>query len=207
MQWQNGQRCRRDGTRILFTREGERWWRKGYTGERSSQVWMYDLESGEFSELLHEGVECLWPLWMGDGKGFYFCKGTASGFELWRYRFQKKGKKPGKQRRVFGFDDDSIVFPALSRNGETLVFRHLFDLYTLNPKKQGPRKPRARKINLQIVGDVELPKQELRRELTDASDVAFTDDGLEIALIAGGRRLGDGHGVERTETGDVDRGL
>ena len=31
-----------DGKKILFVREGERWWRKGYRGERASQIWMLD---------------------------------------------------------------------------------------------------------------------------------------------------------------------
>ena len=31
-----------DGKRILYNREGERWWRKGYTGSRSAQVWLWN---------------------------------------------------------------------------------------------------------------------------------------------------------------------
>ncbi len=49
-----------DGSKILFVREGERWWRKGYRGERAGQIWQLDLASGQTTELLHEGVECLW---------------------------------------------------------------------------------------------------------------------------------------------------
>lgn len=170
-----------EGTRILFTREGERWWRKGYEGERSAQVWMLDLESGEFKELLHEGVECMWPNWMPDGNGFYFTKGTLSGFELWRYRFPKSEDKPAKQKKIAGFEDDSIVFPTVSSDGKTIVFRHLFDLYSLNVGKKTPKK-----LDLIVDGDVELPKDEMRREYSRASEVAFTTDGLEVAFVAGG---------------------
>jgi tricorn protease len=31
-----------DGKRILYNREGDRWWRKGYTGSRTAQVWLWD---------------------------------------------------------------------------------------------------------------------------------------------------------------------
>ncbi len=99
-----------DGKRILLNREGERLWRKGYQGERSAQVWMYDIESKEFTELLHEGVECMWPLWMANGKGFYFTKGDVHGFDLWRYRFPKDKDRPANQKMVTGFDEDSILF-------------------------------------------------------------------------------------------------
>ncbi|MEM9366217.1 MAG: S41 family peptidase [Planctomycetota bacterium] len=170
------------GERILFTREGERWWRKGYQGARSTQVWMLDLTSGEFRELVRENVECMWPTWMADGKGFYFTKGTLKGADLWRYRFGKKPSKPGKQKLVHSFTEDSIVYPAISRDGGTLVFRHLFDLYVMD-LREGER---PTKVELSVRDDVDLPHNELRRELSDANDVAFTQDGLEIAFVAGG---------------------
>ncbi|GAB5403594.1 MAG: S41 family peptidase [Aureliella sp.] len=171
-----------DGKRVLFTREGERWWRKGYTGERSAQVWMLDLESGEFEELLHEGVECMWPQWMAKDRGFYFTKGASHGFDLWQYRFPKDADQEPKQKRVAGFDDDSIVYPAISRDGKTLVFRHLFDLYSMKVGSDSAPK----KIELVASADVELPGDQQRRELSSASEVAFSADGLDIAFIAGG---------------------
>lgn len=170
-----------NGTKILFTREGERWWRKGYEGERSAQVWVYDLEKKKFDELLHEGVECMWPIWMPDSKGFYFTKGTLKGFELWRYRFGAKDK-PGQQTKVYGFEDDSIVFPSISRNGSTILFRHLFDLYTIQPKPDA----QPTKVELAVGKGVDMPKDEMRREFSSAEEAAFTKDGLEVAFIAGG---------------------
>ncbi|MDX1928095.1 MAG: S41 family peptidase [Pirellulaceae bacterium] len=171
-----------NGKRVLFNREGERWWRKGYTGERSAQVWHYDLDSGEFKELLHEGVECMWPLWMANGKGFYFVKGDVHGFDLWRYRFPKNAEKPATQKQIAGFDEDSIVFPAISRDGKTIVFRHLFDLYRFRPDED----KLPIKIELTLKNDADMPDDVLRRKFAKADEVVFTDDGLEIALIAGG---------------------
>ncbi len=171
-----------NGKQILLTREGERWWRKGYSGERSAQVWLLDLESGDFKELLHEGVECMWPMWMANGKGFYFSKGTAHGFDLYRYRFPGKDETEGKQKKVLSFDDDSIVFPAISSDGSTIVFRHLFELYVFHPGKD----KLPTKIEFRLDADTELPRDELRREYTKADQVAFSADGLEIAILAGG---------------------
>ncbi len=171
-----------DGKRILMNREGERWWRKGYKGERSAQVWMYDIETAEFKELLHEGVECMWPLWMANGKGFYFTKGDVHGFDLWRYRFPKEAEKPAVQKQIAGFEEDSIAFPAISRDGKTIVFRHLFDLYRFRPGED----EQPVKIELTLKNDANLPDDVLRRNFTQADEVAFSDDGLEIALIAGG---------------------
>lgn len=170
-----------DGKKILFTREGERWWRKGYRGERSAQIWMLDLQSGATSELLHEKVECLWPLWMPGGKGFYFAKGTDHGLDLWRYRFASDDQ-PAKQRKVWGFQDDSIAEPTISRNGSTIVFRHLFDTYVLHPGKDD----QPIKLDLKVASDTDLPEDLQRNTVNRADQVAFTDDGLEIAFTLNG---------------------
>ena len=170
-----------DGKKILFTREGERWWRKGYRGERSAQIWMLDLQSGATSELLHEKVECLWPLWMPGGKGFYFAKGTDHGLDLWRYRFASDDQPP-RQRKVWGFQDDSIAEPTISRNGSTIVFRHLFDTYVLHPGKDD----QPIKLDLKVASDTDLPEDIQRNTVNRADQVAFTDDGLEIAFTLNG---------------------
>jgi tricorn protease len=170
-----------DGKKILFVREGERWWRKGYTGERAGQIWMLDLETGQTKELLHEKLECIWPLWMPGGKGFYFAKGTQHGLDLWRYRFAADNQ-PARQRKVWGFEDDSIAKPSISRNGSAIVFRHLFDTYILHPgKDQHPTK-----LDLKVASDTDLPDDLQRSTGSRADQVAFTEDGLEIAFTLNG---------------------
>lgn len=171
----------RKGTRVLFVREGERWWRKGYQGERAAQVWMLDLATKEMTELLHEGVDCRWPVWHRSGKFFYFTKGDASGFGLWKYQFSEEDGGEPTITEVADFEDDSIVFPSISRNNQTLLFRHLFDLYKLNPKEDVPVK-----IELVYDGDPTIHQDELRREFNEASEVAFSNDGLEAIFVAGG---------------------
>ena len=171
----------RDGKKVLCVREGERWWRKGYKGERASQIWLLDLETRQTTELIHDGVESLWPQWYTNQRGFYFAKGTPHGLDLFRYRFATD-EQPSRQRLVTGFEDDSIYKPTLSRNGSTLVFRHLFDTYVINPSKSEPPK----KLNIQIAQDADLPDDTLRANLSRADQVAFTEDGLEIAFTAGG---------------------
>jgi tricorn protease len=170
-----------DGKSILFVREGERWARKGYVGERAAQIWSLDLETSEVKELLHEKVECLWPIWMPNKTGFYFTKGANKGHDLWSYQFGVDGQ-PAQQTKLAGFDHDSIVYPVISRDGSTIVFRHLFDLYSYKPGSgQAPSK-----LDIKIAADNDLPDDVLRANLTRADDVSFTDDGLEIAMTAGG---------------------
>jgi tricorn protease len=165
-----------DGRRLLFTREGEPWWRKGYHGSEASQIWRYDLDDKTFRCLLDEDTSCRWPLWKPDGKGFYYVSARGGSFNLWE---RDLDSSDGKQ--LTHFSDDSVVFPCLSRDGSTLAFRHLFDLYCLHPGQDTS----PRKIDIRHDSDPSKDRIE-RRVLRQASDVAFTADGLEIAFIAGG---------------------
>ncbi|HEY7328998.1 MAG TPA: S41 family peptidase [Gemmataceae bacterium] len=165
-----------DGKQLLFTREGPAWWRKGYRGSQASQVWMYHLESKEFRQLLSEDTGCCWPLWRPDGKGFYYISARSGSFNLWERDLDAE-----KGKQLTHFRDDSVVFPCLSRDGSTLVFRHLFDLYCYHPgRDESPRR-----IDIQHESDSSKNRVE-RRVLREATEVAFTADGLEIAFIAGG---------------------
>jgi tricorn protease len=165
-----------DGRRLLFAREGAPWWRKGYHGSQASQVWLYDLDQKTFQKVLSEDGGCLWPLWKPDGKGFYFVGARSGSFNLWEHDLAS-----AKDRQLTHFTDDSVVFPCISRDGSTIVFRHLFDLYRLRPgSAESPTR-------LEIICDSDQPAQKIEhRVLQQATDVAFTSDGLEIAMIAGG---------------------
>ncbi len=67
-----------DGRKILFTREGVTWWRKGYRGSAAAQTWLYVLPAGTFTKLVDNGRGGLNPLWQPDGKGFYYAVRRAA---------------------------------------------------------------------------------------------------------------------------------
>jgi tricorn protease len=172
---QNG-RLSPDGRQLLFTREGPAWWRKGYHGSEASQVWLYELDGKNFRRILDEDAGCRWPLWKADSKGFYYVSARSGSFNLW-----VRDLASGESKQLTRFTDDSVAFPCISRDGSTLVFRHLFDLYCYRPgKDESPRKIDIRHDSDPVKDRVE------RRVLRQASEAAFTADGLEIAFIAGG---------------------
>ena len=73
------------------------------------------------------------------------------------------------------------MYPCISRDGSTIVFRHLFDFYRLRPGSN------AAPTRLEIWNDSDVTRDPVeRRTLQTATDVSFSKDGLEIAFIAGG---------------------
>ncbi|HLA86157.1 MAG TPA: DPP IV N-terminal domain-containing protein, partial [Thermoguttaceae bacterium] len=165
-----------DGKKLLFTREGEKPWRQGYRGPRASQIWLYDLAAKTFEKVLDDPTGAASPRWMPDGRGFYYTSERAGSRNLWRYDF-----KTGRSRQLTHLTDSPIVSPCVSRDGKMIVFAHLFDLYRWRPG--GGRSPE--RLEITCPGDALLDPV-LRRSLATATDAAFSSDGLEIAMIAGG---------------------
>ena len=165
-----------DGSKLLFSREGTRWWRKGYVGSQASQIWLFDKENEEFTQVLNDPRGCRSPLWKPDGSGFYYVGAESGTFNLREYDFETN-----KTKQLTQYEDDSVVQPAISRDGKTIVFRHLFDLYSYATNGKKP----PRKINVHLAGD-QPSEGTIRRTLTSATNVAFSPDGLEIVFAAGG---------------------
>lgn len=168
-----------DGRRILFVREGERWWRKGYTGSRSAQIWMFDIKSNKFTKLVDTDAGNRSPVWAADGKSFFYCssEGTKNGAR----NLQHMDLTSKEVTQLTDFEDDLVATPTISEDGKTIVFSHLFDLYSFDTEA----KAAAGKINIRLRTD-DIPSDVHRRTLTTATDAAFSSDGLEIAFISGG---------------------
>jgi tricorn protease len=164
-----------DGKKLLFTREGEPWWRKGYRGSKASQVWLYDNERKDFTKVLHKAHGCRWPMWRPDGHGFFYVEEHAQGSNLFEHDLHSKTSKP-----LTSFKTDSVVFPGIARDGSRIVFRHLFDLYTYAPGTKT-----LKKLEWTLNADRPSKKADTRL-LTSATGAAFSSDGLEVAFIAGG---------------------
>lgn len=165
-----------NGRRILFTREGEVWWRQGYHGARASQIWLFDRDDGTFSQIEGKDAECRWPMWRADGQGFYYVSNRAGTSNLW-----ERDLTSGEETQRTSFATDAVVYPSISRDGRTLVFRHSFDFYRWRPQsKESPTK-----IDIECAED-SADDTAARRVLDRATSVTFTRDGLQMALVAGG---------------------
>jgi tricorn protease len=164
-----------DGKTVLFNREGPEWWRKGYAGSQSAQLWTFDREANSFARVPTGEFDSRWPMRGRDGK-VYFTNAQGGCFNVWEHDSRTK-----QNRQVTRFADDSTVFPAISRDGSTIVFRHLFDLYRIHPGSD--EKP----VKIELDRDDDRPGDRVeRRVLSSATGAAFTADGLEMALVIGG---------------------
>ncbi len=165
-----------DGRHMLVVREGTRWTRKGYVGPGAGQIWQVDTASGRFMRLSRGEHEERSPLWHKSGRSYYYVSQADGTYNLWLHDLDTDDRV-----QLTRFDDDGVLFPTLSTDGSTLVFRRGFDLYRMDlARGLGPTR-----IEITCRGDVYYPRT--RRDThVQATHVAFTDDAREIAFVAGG---------------------
>ena len=172
-----------DGTSLLFTRGGDDLYRKRMRGSKASQVWLFELKTKAFTCVVKRETESRTPLWTPDGKGFYYVSGEGGVMNVWHREFAT-----GHETQVTFFKEDSVIHPALSKDGRTLVFRHLFDFYRMDPTR--PNK--APEMILLQPGAASLRPSARRRYYNacwnndQPGDVAFCDNGMQIAFTTGG---------------------
>lgn len=166
-----------DAASLLFQREGVAWWRKGYKGTQAGQIWRFDGETKEFTELLNDSYGNRTPLWKPDGSGYYCVSQRSGTFNLWSHRFDD-----GEPQQITHHDDDSVVMPTVSADGTMIVYRHLFDFYRLSLSDENAKPQR---IAIRVAGDP-VVEPTIRRTITSVDRADFMPDGLEIAVVAGG---------------------
>jgi tricorn protease len=163
-----------DGTKVLFCREGEQLYRKGYHGPRASSIWLYEVKTKSFTSLVKEETEARSPLWKPDGSGFYYVSERDGTFNLWARDFAT-----GKDEQLTSFKDDGVIRPTVAEDGSVIVFRRGFHLWTWRPGGK------AEPIAIRQQEDLADTTQELRK-ITGTVDADFSVSGLEIVLCAEG---------------------
>lgn len=165
-----------DGKHLLLTREGSKTYRKNYHGSQAGRIWHYKLETETFSEPVKDERGCRYPVWARDGKGFYYVSGRSGSFNLWFHDLAAT-----KDTQLTHFVNDTVFYPALSQDGSTIVFRHLFDLYKIATKSGS----KPKKIKLFHRATLPHPKSEALT-LKSTRDATVTAAGLEWAFVAEG---------------------
>lgn len=165
-----------DGSGVLFCREGEQLYRKGYHGPRASSIWSYDVASGAFTQLIKEAFEARSPMPWPDSKGFYYLSERDGCFNIWSRKMDGS-----EDHQLTHFKDDGVMLPSLSTNGSTLVFRRGFDLWSYRPKTD--KEPK--RLDIWQAEDLPDTTSEVRK-ITGTVDADFSPSGLEIVYKAEG---------------------
>jgi tricorn protease len=132
---------RQDGAMVAFTRVGGAYWRKGYRGNRSDEIWVQDVASKKITQLTDLDVQQfrthtqdVYPMWGADGQ-IYFASERAEVFNI--FRIPATGGAPAQ---VTFHKADGVQFPSISPDGRVIAYENEFELWTLDLPGGTPKK-------------------------------------------------------------------
>ena len=132
---------KQDGSMVAFTRVGGAYWRKGYRGNRSDEIWVQDVKSRKITQLtdlslqeFRTHTQDVYPMWGADGM-IYFASERADIFNIW-----KIAAAGGAPAQVTFHKDDGVQFPSISPDGKTIAYENEFEIWTVDVQGGTPRK-------------------------------------------------------------------
>lgn len=167
-----------DGSQFLFyDRKGyEDEFRKHHESSVTRDVWLYDVESGDYSQLTSWQGEDRNPVWNSDDS-FYFLSERDGSFNVWRANISDN--KAGAFTQVSQFKDHPVRSLSRADNG-MLCYEYNGELFT----QLDPEAPK--KVPVTILTDRAYNEVIVKLINGDADDFEVSPNGKEIAFIVRG---------------------
>ncbi len=133
-----------DGRYLVFNRAGLSTSRKGQKGNRTTDIWILDRRSGDFTRLtdpisnpemegFREHVHDAIPMWGADDM-IYFVSERDGIFNLWRM-----SPDGGNISQVTRHTQGGVKYPAISNDGRTIVYTNDHELFVLDVPNGTPQ--------------------------------------------------------------------
>lgn len=165
-----------DGKRILFSKGGGAIYRKGYKGADASQIWQYEIATGNFECRVAEDTDARLPYWHSDGKGFFYLSGKSGSLNLMSQR--DGASHPETLTPETG---EILISRTPSADGVTFVFQQGLDLFRYRPKSD------AAPVQVRLWTRAKLPDvSQLAVEITSSTNADFSTDLNRVVFSAAG---------------------
>ena len=147
--------------------------RKHHTSAVTRDIWF--TQNGTFTKLTTYEGEDRNPVFCADGDTFYYLSEQGGKtINLWR----SSVSDPQKAKQITHFEKDPVRYVSVAQDG-TVVFSQNGELYSLKPGAQ------PQKLQLTLAHD-ESEREMVKMNLSNATDMALSPDGKEIAVIIRG---------------------
>jgi tricorn protease len=169
---------KQDGSTLAFAPLGVTQTRQGQNGNRTSDVFVQNMQTGAVTQLTDTDVENFrphkhdgMPMWGADGM-IYFMSEREGSFNIWRISPQG-----GTPQRVTNHDNAGVKYPAISPDGRKIIYVYEFELWTLEVPSGQPRK-----VAIDVPIDPRDNHVEFLSVQNQADGFAPSHDGQSVAV-------------------------
>ena len=162
-----------DGQKIAFNRvmrEFRTW--KYYKGGMADDVWIFDFNTKELTNITNNDAQDIFPMWAGNK--IYFCSDRDRTMNIFCYDIDTK-----QIAKVTNYTYYDVKFPSLSDND--IVYENGGELFRLSLKDNS-----IHKIPVEIVGDGISSRKKYVDASKNITSGSVSPDGKRIVLSARG---------------------
>jgi tricorn protease len=167
----------KNGTRLVYhDRKGyEDAFRKHHTSSVTRDIWLYDLNAEEYTQLSSFNGEDRNPVFAPSQNAVYYLSEEKGDFNI----FKMDLGTPGQNKMVSSLKNHPVRYLTISDDG-LMCFSYNGELYTLKEGQQ------AQKVNIfMAIGDRYNPEK-IEKVSGDITEFALSSNGKEIAFIVRG---------------------
>ena len=114
---------------VLFSTgvDGTQRVRRGSKSSAYGRIWLFDRKTGAFKCVVDSGTDARSPCWLPDSDSFVYAKSAGGARNLWFHRISD-----GTDFQLTFFTKYNVIYPSVSADGGTVVFRNGLDFWKLS---------------------------------------------------------------------------
>ncbi|MFZ0389900.1 MAG: PDZ domain-containing protein, partial [Calditrichia bacterium] len=150
-----------------------RTWKK-YRGGMADDIWIYDFDSKEVSNITSNPAQDIIPMWSGQNIYFLSDRDSLKRMNLYVYNLDNQ-----QTRRLTDFKEFDIKFPSLGP--DAIVFENGGYIYRFDLQNET-----SRKIEVEIANDLVYSRSEVKKVSDEVSNYEIAPDGSRALFGARG---------------------
>ncbi len=195
------------GGRAAFVRGPGTWYRKGYRGSSSDDIWLANADGSGVKRLTEFNGQDGSPMWSPDGrKLFYVSEQLGNQANIICQELNSAGQPEGKQRLLTNHKEDSVRRARISGNGEWIVYECGCDLWLVST-----RDGQSRKLAIEVHADEKSNSDKLITYTKDITEYSLSPDDNYVAFVVHGELFlmsaRGGKATRLTDSSAVEHGI
>jgi tricorn protease len=175
------------GDRLAYVRGPGTWYRKGYRGSASDDIWICDAAGGNNRQVTAFNGQDNSPMWSADGKSLYYVSeihGTPANIvRLPLDAAASDGKPEVKPAPITSHKDDGVRRARISRDGHWIVYECGADLWVVSTREGAA----PRKLAIEVNADDKSNPEQLRVFTSGATEFSLSADEKFMAFAVHGK--------------------
>ncbi len=181
------------GKYVAFTR-GYRDTRYEYKGQANYDIWLFNTESGKFSQLTSFDEHDIYPRWGGPNTLFYI-NASSGKYNVYKIGIDENGEPAGEPVQLTNFKEDGVRYITISADGNTIAMEYQTDIYTMNADGTS-----LAKVDIDIAADYRFDPMENKTFSNNLSEYAVSPNGKYSALVIRGEIFVTENDKEKSRT-------